>query len=510
MGVDASLSSELVRNVLESAPDAMIIIDADGLVLFANRQVEALFGHAAAEVIGKPVEQLLPERFRDRHVGHRRGYGNVVRPMGVGLELFARRSDGTEFPVEVSLSPIRQEGGTLVAAAIRNVTDRVRVERELREANAAAARATLSKSRFLATASHDLRQPLQTLTLLNGTLRRLVGSGDAQEALNQQELALEAMSRLLNALLDVSKLESGAIRPDITSFCLLHSFSQVRGEFAGLAARKGLQLIVENTDAQVHSDAALLDQALKNLVSNAIKYTAAGSVQLRAVDQGAAVRVEVSDTGCGIDAEFLPFIFDEFYQAGVAPSTSRDGYGLGLSIVQNVARLLDLRVDVQSRTGKGSVFALEIPRGASGATQAATATRDRSRASIAPQAGGGRHLLLVEDDPGVRNATRMFLRGEAYRVTTAASFEEAALHLGPHSDLDLVISDYHLEGGGQTGADVITAARQRFGGDFPAILVTGDTALSSRDLAGDSFLRVTSKPINGQELLGLIQALLPG
>src|SRR5690606_22053669 len=162
----------------------------------------------------------LPERFRYRHVAHRRGYESAVRfrPMGAGLNLFARRRDGTEFPVEISLSPVQQEEGMLVAAAIRDVTDRARIERELREVHAAAARANLAKSRFLATASHDLRQPLQTLTLLNGLLHRLVGDGVAREALEQQEQALAAMSRLLNALLDVSKLESGAIRPELADF----------------------------------------------------------------------------------------------------------------------------------------------------------------------------------------------------------------------------------------------------------------------------------------------------
>jgi two-component system, sensor histidine kinase len=214
------LSSELVRSVLESAPDAMIIIDDSGSVLFANRQVSALFGYSKEEVVGQRVEQLLPERFRGRHVAHRQHYTESVRvrPMGIGLDLFARRKDGSEFPVEISLSPIRESGQLMVAAAIRDVTDRMRVEKEIKEAHAAADRANLAKSRFLATASHDLRQPLQSLALLNGLLRHPNSAEDAAEALDQQELAITAMSRLLNALLDISKLESGAIKPDITDF----------------------------------------------------------------------------------------------------------------------------------------------------------------------------------------------------------------------------------------------------------------------------------------------------
>ncbi len=261
------LPPDLVRSVLDSAPDAMVIIDGSGTVLFANRQVAVLFGYDRLEIIGQPVERLLPERFRQRHVAHRSNYTRAVRvrPMGNGLDLFALRKDGSEFPVEISLSPIEVGDGVIVAAAIRDVTERMRVEREIREARSAADRANLGKSRFLATASHDLRQPLQALALLNGTLGRLVDDPQAREVLEQQEEAVTAMSRLLNALLDVSKLESGAVRPDITDFKVVQLLEELRREFAGLAASKGLELVVEADPAHARSDAALVGQALKNL-----------------------------------------------------------------------------------------------------------------------------------------------------------------------------------------------------------------------------------------------------
>src|ERR1700732_7870 len=177
------IPSQLARSALDAAPDAMIIIDDSGGICFANRQVSALFGHPHDDVIGKGVEYLLPERFRDRHVAHRQSYIRSVRvrPMGVGVDLFGRRRDGTEFPVEISLSPIKDGERVLVAAAIRDVSDRKRVEAQLKvtrqaaeqaresaeHARESADRANQSKSRFLATASHDLRQPLQTLSLLN-------------------------------------------------------------------------------------------------------------------------------------------------------------------------------------------------------------------------------------------------------------------------------------------------------------------------------------------------------
>jgi PAS domain S-box-containing protein len=501
------LSSDLVRSALDSSPDAMIIIDSSGAIVFANHQVSALFGYETHEITGRPVEVLLPERFRTRHVTHRQNYAsNVrVRPMGNGLDLFARRNDGSEFPVEISLSPLSGTA-TLTAASIRDATDRRAIEAELKTARETADRANQAKSRFLATASHDLRQPLQTLALLNGALSRMVKEDEPVEALAQQEQAINAMSRLLNALLDISKLESGAIKPEITDFKVARLLDELRREFAGLAANKGLELIVEPTDARAQSDPSLVSQALKNLVSNAIKYTIRGSVRLRTGIRGRFIRVEVCDSGLGISPEHLPFIFDEFYQVGVATNTSRDGYGLGLSIVQRVVKLLDLRMEVQSQPGRGSTFALEIPASERPGDEAGSYPGTRS-VHQAPRAGASHHLLLVEDDPGVRNATRMFLKGEAYRVTTAATSEEALLQLQANPDIQLIISDYHLEGG-RTGADVITAARAQFGSELQAILVTGDTSSAIEDLRRDGRLQVTSKPINPDELLGMIQALL--
>src|SRR5688572_15491824 len=293
--LQSMLSSALVRSVLDSLPDAMVIIDDSGHILFANHQVSEMFGHPNTELIGGPIEVLLPERFRQRHVGHRTGYTrNVrVRPMGAGLELFAVRKDGTEFPVEISLSPIYQGDAVLVAAAIRDVSERKRAEKALEEARRDADHANLAKSRFLATASHDLRQPLQTLGLLNGALRRMVTDPECREILEQQDLAVDAMSRLLNALLDISKLESGAIKLEPTDFPIAPLFDDMRREFAGIAASKGLRFATDSPQASAHSDPALIGQVLRNLVSNAIKYTRQGSVELRCTKTKSGLRIDV-------------------------------------------------------------------------------------------------------------------------------------------------------------------------------------------------------------------------
>jgi PAS domain S-box-containing protein len=499
----STLSSELVRSALDSSPDAMVLVDTSGKIVFANRQLTVLFGYDREQVQGQVIELLIPERFRARHVGHRATFAaeHRTRPMGVELELFARRKDGAEFPVEISLSPINDSDGHLVVATIRDVTDRKRVQQELIQAREAADRANQAKSRFLATASHDLRQPLQSLALLNGALRRVVDHPDALEALTHQDQAIEAMSKLLNALLDISKLESGAIKPQPVDFTVGTLCKQLEQEFSGVAASKGLRLQVASSETSVHSDPALVGQILRNLLSNAIKYTRAGSVRLTSTRGAASVRIEVVDTGIGIPADQLQFIFDEFFQVGVSANSSRDGYGLGLSIVQRLVRLLGLKLEVRSELGKGSVFALELPSGCD-ATVASTVRANP--AQTAPQASAPQ-VLLVEDDPAVRNATRMLLKVEGYRVLAASCLAEARSLAREHPRLDLLVTDYHL-GDGETGTQVIAALREELGQHFKAVLITGDTSSALKELQRDGRLQLARKPIHADELLTLLKS----
>jgi two-component system CheB/CheR fusion protein len=331
----------------------------------------------------------------------------------------------------------------------------------------------------------------------------VVGDPDAREALAQQDKAIEAMSRLLNALLDISKLESGAIKPDKTDFSLDGLFQELRQEFAAVAINKGLQLTIDAPSSSVHSDRALVGQILRNLLSNAIKYTRTGSVSLRGVPAARGLRIEVIDTGVGIAAHQLQFIYDEFYQVGVPTNSSRDGYGLGLSIVQRLVALLDLRLEVSSEPGQGSVFALELPLGRA----PLRATPRPSAAAPAPPQAYAPQVLLVEDDPAVRNATRMLLKVEGFRVLTAGSLAEARSQASAHPDLDLLVTDYHLSDD-ETGTQVIAALRADLGKPLRAVLITGDTSSAVKELERDERLRLARKPIHAEELLTLLKSLL--
>jgi signal transduction histidine kinase len=378
--------------------------------------------------------------------------------------------------------------------------ERAQNEEALRAARDEANRANQAKSRFLATASHDLRQPLQTLSLLNGALRRLA-NGNFLSAIEQQGHAIGAMSRLLNALLDISKLESGMIRPEPQNFEVASLFEEMRADFANVAASKGLGFEVEACGHSVKSERSLVGQILRNLLSNAIKYTREGQVRLRCLHEAGLVCIEVRDTGIGIAADQIPYIYDEFYQIGVPTNTSRDGYGMGLSIVQRLVKLLTLRLDVYSEPGRGSVFSLFLPT----AEYVSQITAPTNSDSFQGPMIGQRRVLLVEDEASVRMATSMLLRLEGYQVTAVASIAEALAHT--NCGFDVLITDYHLQDG-ETGLQLISAVREKLGFSLKSVLMTGDTSSAIRNAPHDPFLKIASKPIEADELLVLLRTLI--
>jgi protein-histidine pros-kinase len=487
------------RNILESAPDAMVIIDHYGKISVVNAQAEQMFGYARNELLGKEVELLLPDDVRNKHISHRAAYAREphLRPMGIGMDLSAKRKDGTTFPVEISLSPVTSATGTFVSSVIRDVTARKKLERDLIAARAEAERANKANSAFLAAASHDLRQPVQALSLLNGALRRTAKDALIVEMVESQQHSLDAMTNLLNSLLDISRLDAGAVQPEIEDFPIQRLIDRLSAELSRQAMQKELKFNSCKCDAIVHSDPNMLGEIVQNFVSNAIQYTDSGSVSLNCDEKDGVLRLGITDTGIGIEPEQVEQIFQAFHQVKT-PGRDTEGFGLGLAIVQRMADLLDHKVSVESAPGKGSTFSVFMPI----VTHAAKAKK-KSRASVAEsdEAQASGLVILIEDDVQVANAWGLLLEAEGFHVATAASATEARAVVDLLQEPpELIISDFYLLDG-STGVEAVAEIRTRFDRIIPAFIVSGDTSKMVKEARTTENCVIMNKPVNTDHLL---------
>lgn len=497
---------DITQHLLRFAPDALIVIDDRGRICFTNETVTQMFGHPAGTLLGKSIEALVPERLRDRHGRHVAGFISEPnsREMGARIaDLFALRADGSEFSAGIRLAPFRIGGKLFVAAAVRDMTERRLINEELVAARKEAERANRAKSRFLAMASHDLRQPMQTIRLLNAALMKAVPDPEVRELLQQQGQAIESMTRLLNALLDISRLESGAIEPVISEVSLAEVCSELRTELDSLARARDIALSFAHISLAITTDRALFQQLLQNLIGNALKYTDHGSVNVRCRREEGALAILVEDTGIGIPADKLERIFDEYYQVDTH-GTKRMGVGLGLAIVKEVARLLGFSVQISSTVGKGTTVCVRIPNRFLAAGAAAPAGQSVQPASEPVRKG---RVILVEDNDGVRLATQTFLRFEGYEALSAPSAAEAEkLFAGLRAD-DVVIADYHLDGR-NTGLDLLLRLRERAGREVPGIVLSGDLPGVLRSLHEPvANCRFLGKPVDTAALVDAIAEL---
>lgn len=498
---------DLYRDLVEFAPDALILVDATGTIIYANAHSHTLFGYELGTLNGLSVERLIPEESRSSHAAHRSSYARDprLREMGKrGMPLFGLRRDGSRFRAEIRLAPIRTPGGIVSAAAIRDATESELIMSLLAAARQSAEEANEAKGRLLAAASHDLRQPMQSLRLLNGALKRLIHDPAVTEVLDQEERALNTMSDLLHALLNIAKLESGTLQPTISDTSVPMIFEGLRQQFSGLARLKNLELSIVAPDVHVRTDAILLRELLQNLLANAVRYTDSGQVTLRCVpDQPGRVLMEVEDTGMGIPESVQEKIFDDFFQAGSRDSTHRGGAGLGLGIVRRLSKVLSIPVRVASTVGVGTRFTIEVP------AIERPATRTYAALGTSPAAHNkGKHIILVEDDRAMRDALKIYLQLDDHKVHTAASMAELdklldTLDVSP----SIVISDFHL-GTHERGSDVIEKIRRHFKSALPAILLTGDTSAVPARLASEAGIRMLNKPVDGQRLVAVVDELL--
>ena len=354
----------------------------------------------------------------------------------------------------------------------------------------AAERAERDKTRFLAAASHDLRQPMHAISLMVGLLRPRA-TGAEREVVERLERSIESMDAAFDTILDLSKLDAGVVKPAIAEVPLRALFESIEVHFAPQAAAKQLALAVFPTRAIVATDRAVLERLLRNLVSNAIKYTARGKVLIGCRRRGARLRIGVWDTGIGIAPENLARVFEEYFQASTRPRDRSEGLGLGLSIVKRLARLLGSDVDVASTPGQGSRFSVEVPFAGHAVHAAAPARAD----AAAPDAVlAGKYILVIDDEPDVRFGTEALLRQWGCRSASAGSLDEIAALLERELRFpDAIVADFQLAG--HTGLEAIAAVQAYSGERTPAVIVTGEDLGRAELEAGGRRYPVLRKPV---------------
>jgi two-component system, sensor histidine kinase len=505
---DVAEISSIAQRLLQVSPDALLVVDELGVIQFSNETSSLLFGYSAEQLIGQPIQLLIPDRFHARHGVHLSGYlaDPTNREMGARIrDLFARRADGTEFPAGIRLSPFVDGSRNFVAAAVRDMTERRIISDALVAAREEADRANRAKSRFLATASHDLRQPLQAIRLINASMNKLTQQfPELRDLVHHQALAIDGATRLLNALLDISRLESGAIEPRFTPVSLAAAFNDIVREFAPVASAKNLQLGFVDTQTVISTDRMLFTQLLQNLVGNSLKYTDQGHVRISQVFRDDALFLKIEDTGVGISEDKLGRIFDEYYQVG-PHGTQRVGVGLGLAIVREVTRLLGYSVAVTSTLGEGTCVNVRIP---ANRLLVESAVESREETNVAPiRESFPCRLVLLEDNDSVRKATELFLSLEGFEVTSAGSVSLAEILLANMQPGDVLITDYHLDGP-LTGIEVLLRLREQKNRDVPAIVMSGDLQSMIRSVnTSIPRCRFLSKPVDTRALLSAIAEL---
>jgi two-component system CheB/CheR fusion protein len=493
------------NSIVETILQPLVVLDDDLRIISASKVFYETFGAKREDAVGQIVGSAGALHFNDP-----------------GLRLFLdriRAGEGNieDYEIELDLPPLPGRRSLLLAAreivepsagrkilvTIDDITERKRVSEVLEIAKLHAEQANLGKSRFLAAASHDLRQPLQTLSLLRGILAKSIKEEGALTLIRKLDEPLEVMSGMLNTLLDINQLEAGIVNPEVVVFPIDALFERLRTEFTYHAAAKDLDWRVVESGLYVRSDPRLLEQMIRNLLWNAVKYTPKGKILLGCRRRGDKLRLEVWDTGMGIPVEHLQSIFEEFHQVDNPARERGLGLGLGLAIVQRIGTMLGHAIDVRSRLGKGSVFAVEVPL-ACEKPEIWAPSDGQASASVAV---GTSTVLIVEDDPMVREMLELLLKAEGYRTASAANgrtaWDLSAGTLKP----DIVIADYNLPGG-LTGLQTIAGLRSALHREIPAIILTGDISTETlRKIAQERCVHL-NKPANAEDLTRLIRGLL--
>ncbi|CAO3419305.1 hybrid sensor histidine kinase/response regulator [Azospirillum doebereinerae] len=493
------------RAIVDSAVDPIVVIDERGLIESYNRAAERTFGYTAEEALGRNVSMLMPEPYQTAHDGYlsryrRTGERHII---GAGREVEGRRKDGSTFPLDLSVAEWRAGKRRLFTGIMRDITARKAAEEtilrardeaeaareEALRAQSAAERADRAKTKFLAAASHDLRQPLQSLFFFAHALSDKLDGHPTAPLLASMSESLNGLRVMLDSLLDVSRLDAGVVKPSVTEFALAPLLDRLAEEYAIRASEAGLRLRHVPTAAWTSSDPALVERILRNLIENAIRYSEKGTILLGCRRRDGAVRLAVYDQGIGIPADKTQDIFQEFTQLANPERDRRKGLGLGLAIVKRLAGLLGHAVTLRSEPGRGSAFLIDLP--------AATPRPIPKpvRATIERPRGKGL-IVIVEDDTIILLSMRAMLEEWGYDVIAAVSADEAIdtlLNIGQRPAM--IVADYRLREG-RTGVQAIRDIYGVCGVRVPAIVLTGDTDPARIAEVQRSGHRLLHKPVS--------------
>ena len=495
-------TERVLRGLLDSAPDAMVIVDAGARIVLVNGQTENLFGYERQELIGELIEKLLPERFRTAHRGHRDAFLGepTTRPMGVGLDLFGRRKDGTEFPVDISLSPYDTPDGRLVLSAIRDVTQQKEAEAEIRRLAHEAERANAAKSEFLSRMSHELRTPLNAIIGF-GQLLQIDASDDEQlESVNHILRAGRHLLSLVNEILDVAQIEAGKMTISLEPVSVEEVVTEALELIAPLAAERpvGVRAVPPQERIYVLADRQRLLQVVLNLLGNAVKYDEPGGVVELSWQPGAEgrARLSVRDSGPGIAADELESIFAPFERLEHEDNAT-EGTGLGLALARSLVDAMGGTIGAVSTVGEGSTFWIEL------------AAAEEPASGPVPQRvePAGRTVLHIEDNiSGQQLVERLLQRLSDVRVITAID-GTTGIALARRHRPDLILLDLHLPD--LPGDEVLRRLRQdSVTGDLPVVILSADTTRAAARQAEEAGATdFVTKPIDARLLVAVVDEL---
>jgi PAS domain S-box-containing protein len=479
-------------------------VGPDNVVRWVNPAVERITGYGVAECLAMPDYPLPIIHEEDRPAMARYLASATWGGSGNHEEFRIRRKDGEMRWGAVSWQPLADENGQIAGyrTSVRDITDTKRIETELRSAYSEAEKADRAKTRFLAAASHDLRQPLQAISMFSGALKISLKDGKNRDIVTRIQECISGANELLEALLDISRLDAGVLTPRPHDFIACDLLERIELEFAAQATAKRLALRVLPSTVIVRTDQALLQRIVGNLVANAIRYTDRGRILIGCRLHGRFLRFEIWDTGQGIEADLRDRVFEEFYQIGNPERDRQRGLGLGLAIVRRLAALLRLTVSLDSRIGKGSVFRVDVPLAASQDSLAGPEPAKAGDISIA-----GKTVMVIDDDPMQVDALSSLLGQWGCAVMAANDVAGARQALAGVKNPDAIVVDYRLRGD-ETGAEAISVVRRATGREIPGIIITGDTEPARLMRAASMGMALLAKPVDADELLSVLAEVL--